>query len=547
MHASFKRQNKAMLAKLQKARKLVPYISDLSTPIIQLAPHRTDYLSLNSLTTGVHWTGTTGSGKTTAAANLALSYLRAGFGGVVLTTKPGEFDQWYHYAATTGRLNQLVRFSPDSGLKFNPLEYSIAAAKARGEGMITMNIVNLLMKVIEAAQRGSELKGQAPEQPFWRLAPKAMLENAIDVLYAAYGTLRLSQIVEFILTAPRDEVEFNDETFREKSFHMRTMHELVHEPVNRLDDHDLNIVLNYWRYDFGRLDERTRSNIVTSMTAQLQPILKNPLHSCLCTETTIVPDLSFTAGSIIVLDAPIKTHMDSGLVFQHIFKFLFQNCVEARDTKIYDRPVFLWGDEAQYWITPRDIEVQTTARSSRLCCVYLTQSYSNYYALIGGSNPRDATAAFLNCLNVKVALASTDHNTNQILSEIIGRRIQMRASHGHNSNQSVGQNKGYNYGISFQSGGNWSTSDQGGSSSGGSISHGYSEGDSIGESLSASWGHSTNFAQQMDFDVQPGEFSCLRTGEDNNWHADAVVIEGGRRFVSTGKHWLTTSIPMVFT
>lgn len=526
-------------------KQLVPYQASLSTPILQLSGHRKDFLSLNSLTTGVHITGSSGSGKTTIAAGLALAMLNAGYGGIVLSAKPGEYQLWQKYAHMTGRSDDLIRFAPNTLFRFNFLDYAIAASKARGEGMITMNIVSLLMKVVEAAQRGNEMRGQGAEQPFWRLAPQAMLDNAIAVIYAAYGTLRLSDIVNFILTVPRNDMEQGSEAFRDKSFHMKTMRKMVDDPTHKLSNHDVDMLMNYWKFDFGRLDEKTRSNIVQSMTAQLNPLLRGFMHDTFCTETTIVPDLTFTAGSIIVIDYPVKTLGDSGLLANHIMKFLFQQCVEARNTDIYDRPVMLWSDENHYFSTPYDIMFQTTARSARVATICLTQSYSNYYAVIGGTNPRDATAAYLNNFNVKIFLANTDNNTNMAAVDIIGKNLQLRNSFGQNAGGSSSTNTGTSKGVSFQTGSNWSRSAGGDMSVGGSNGHGFNDGESFGESLGNSWGQSTTRSEQMDYEIQAGELSALKTGADNGWHADALVIEGGRRFAASGRHYLATSFPMI--
>ena len=528
---------------LKDASKRVPYISNFNTPLMRYSSFRADSTNLDRFTRGVSFFGNSGSGKTTAAANLALTLCRMGAGGIVMVAKPGHYDEWAAYAEMTGRSNQLIRFSPDSGLRFNFLDYAVASSMARGQGMITSDIVTLLMKVCEAAQRGNELRGQAPEQPFWRLAPRQLLDHTIDALWAAYGTLRLTDIVNFILTVPCDEIELNDQTFRDRSFHLQTMQKAAISPTHRMSDHDFDVVMNYFRFDFGRLDARTRTNITATMTSQMAPLMKSMMHRVFSTDTTIVPDLTFTAGSIIVLDFPIK-YGEANLIAQSIFRFLFQQCVEARNTRLYDRPVFLWSDENHYFSTPYDMLFQTTARSAKCVTVTLSQSYTNYYATMGGSNPRDATAAYLNNFNTRFFLGNLCEATNQAAATMAGKSIHMRKSFSQTFNSSNSHTTGQNTGLSFQTGGNWSVSDSG-KSSGGSSGRGYSEGDSISDSLSESWGRSFSAQETMDFDIQPSEFSALRSGPDNGWRADALLIEGGRRFKASGKHYLTTSLPMV--
>jgi len=536
----FRRQPK------MKPDDFVPYIAEMDTPLLKLSPHRKDRFTLRDATAGVHITGGTGSGKTSGSgAALAQAYLKAGFGFLVLTAKPGEFEWFEKLAALTGRENSLVRFSANSGLKFNFLDYAIKADEAAGRGMVTSNIVNLIMRVTEAAQRGSELRGQGAEQPFWRLAPREMLDNAVDALYAAYGTIRLPELVQFILSVPKDEQEFISPSFHETSFHMQTIRKMVHDPVHPLSNADADAVLHYFRLNFGRLDERTRSNIVATMTSQLAPLLKGVLRDVFCTDTNIVPELSFTAGAIIVIDFPVKSYGDAGLLAQHIFKFLWQRSVESRNVNIYDRPVVLWGDEAQFFITPYDIQFQTTARSSRACTVYLTQSISNYFASIGGNNPRDAAHAFLNNFMTRIAHSNMDHNTNQAFADMIGRDIQLRRSSGQTNSGSSSVTHGENTGVSFSSGFGSTYSANGESSSFNSNS-GRSEGSSVSDALSRSWSDSRNVSENMDYVIQPGDFARLSSGPENRWRTDAIWFQTGRRFsASRGRNFLHLTFPIL--
>ena len=57
--------------------------------------------------------GGTGAGKTSGSGrHLALGYLRAGMGGLVLTAKSDERALWKSYCHEAGRLEDLIVFSP---------------------------------------------------------------------------------------------------------------------------------------------------------------------------------------------------------------------------------------------------------------------------------------------------------------------------------------------------------------------------------------------------------------------------------------------------
>lgn len=65
--------------------------------------------TLSHALTGVQVFGSTGSGKTSASIRaLATSYLKAGMGGLVLTAKTDELDNWMKLAEEAGRFDDLI-------------------------------------------------------------------------------------------------------------------------------------------------------------------------------------------------------------------------------------------------------------------------------------------------------------------------------------------------------------------------------------------------------------------------------------------------------
>jgi len=63
----------------------------LELPLFRFTKH--DWLSLRDAFEGIHIFGGLGSGKTSGSGQtIAHSFLRSGFGGLVLTAKPGETE-----------------------------------------------------------------------------------------------------------------------------------------------------------------------------------------------------------------------------------------------------------------------------------------------------------------------------------------------------------------------------------------------------------------------------------------------------------------------
>ena len=112
--------------------------------------------------------GGTGSGKSSGSGRtLALAYLRAGFGGLVLTAKTDERALWESYCRNAGRWRDLRIFSPTAKLRFNFLDYELNR-KGAGAGL-TDNLVALFSEILQIAERSGSSGGREDEG-YWRRA-----------------------------------------------------------------------------------------------------------------------------------------------------------------------------------------------------------------------------------------------------------------------------------------------------------------------------------------------------------------------------------------
>ena len=103
---------------------------------------------------GVQIWGSTGSGKSTGSlAAIVIAFLKAGFGGLFLTSKPEDRRTYEHYCRLTGRLGDLMVFGPDQPLRYNALDAELRRRDA-GAGL-TENIVTLLSTLLEVTERNS--------------------------------------------------------------------------------------------------------------------------------------------------------------------------------------------------------------------------------------------------------------------------------------------------------------------------------------------------------------------------------------------------------
>ena len=447
----------------------------LDSPLVWLTNN--DPWRVRDACEGTQIFGGTGSGKTSGSGQaIAKAFLTSGFGGLVCTAKPDDRELWERYAAETGRSDSVIVFSPHQDRwRFNFLDYELR--RPGGGAGQTENLVNLFMTVLEAVEGG---QGGGSNEQFWDRTLKQLLRNAIDLARMARNTVSLPLLYDIISTAPQSIKQSNSEAWQKRSTCFQCLTEADATEKDEWAQHDFDLTARFWLNEFPNLAPRTRSTIVTSFTSMADMFLRGTLRKLFCSTLTLLPELTH-GGAIIIVDLPIKEYHALGKVAQILVKYLWQRATERRDVATNPRPVFLWADEAQFFLTSHDQQFQTTARSSRACTVYLTQNLPNYIEALGGDTAAQNTAeSFLGNLQTKIFHANGDKTTNQYAADSIAKSWQQRSTSG---------------------------------TSGGV------QGMSVNRSQS----------EAFEYTVAPREFTMLRKGgAANNLEVDAIIFQGGR-------------------
>lgn len=413
---------------------------DLDTTLIKLHGETgTLNWTVRDAVEGIQIFGGIGSGKTSGSGRmLALKFLNAGFGGLVLTVKPDEKEAWQNYARQTGREADLIILEPNGGHYFNFLEYESA-----GESGLTDNIVQVLKTVIRASEQQSG-KG---DDPFWETALDMLIFNVIDLCKLAYGKVSVQTMFDIVQTLPRaDQIDTKDgkQTAFQKAFTLArdnvtrqidsweaslSAEELEqvqagnYEEIlcNKIADaRTLKFIDQFFLESFMNLSEKTRSIIDFSFSGFLFRLLRDPVYSLFCNNPSTFTPEDCLNGKIIILNLPVKLFHKIGRDSQIMFKYIWQRTMERRDIKVNGRPVFLWADEAQNFLHEHDAEYQATARSSRISTVYISQNLPNYLANMGGAKSDFRVKSFLGTLATKIFHANADMETNRYASDLIG-------------------------------------------------------------------------------------------------------------------------------
>lgn len=439
--------------------------------------------------------GASGSGKTSGSGQtIGRSFLAAGMGGLVLTAKPEEADQWRTWCADAGRSEDLIIFSPQTGGCFNFLDYE---QRRPGVGAgLTQNIAQLFVSMAEVGQ-GGDSKGSSESARFFRNAMLQLLRNSIDLVAMTQGTLNFEDLHRLIISAPTSKDDMRDADWRDSSFCWQCLLQAEAAEMTPQRRQDYKTTSNFWTTEWPGRDAKLRGDILGTLTTMADSFMVNPFHTLFCTKTNTIPEHTFI-GKIIVVDLPVKEYDVVGQYAQALWKACWQRAVERRDITRFPNPVFLWADEAHFFVNSNDTKFQSTARSKRACTVYLTQSINSYLEELGGPSSRPAMLSLLGNLGTKIFHANGDYETNNYAADTIGKNVQWR------SNSSVSNDQ-----QTFSSN----------MMNGASGSHGGSE--------------------QVDYQVPPIAFTTLpKGGPHYDFQVGAYVFQGGRIFKASGANYV---------
>lgn len=473
---------------------------NLDSPLLRLSP--VDVLTLGQAFQGILVLGATGCGKSTGSLySLAMAFLMAGFGGLVLAVKPDEAAIWRRYAAEAGRENDLIVVSPGGPFKLNAMKYE---CERPGPGAReTESLYRLLNCLSELGERG---QGGTQNESYWRNAQGQMLKHTIEVCKAAYGTVSIDTIHEIIRTAAQSPADLESDRWREQSFCLRSIL-LAEEKTLPLEQRkDFEYAASYFIGELPFMADRTRSSIVTGITGTTDIFMRGAIRELFCSDTTFIPEMTFMQGRIVLLSLDVKSWGATGRIAQALCKLIFQRAFERRDVRQYPRPCFIFADEGQEFVTSEDRTFQATARSARVASVLGSQSLPSLYAALGGGDAaRQEADALLSNFQTKVFHANADSITNEWASNMIAKSWQYRATVG-------------------------------------SSSPAPQEYRSLMHSLGPQ-GTNASVSEQLDFDVPPQTFTQLQMGGAPEFVSEAVVFRPGRSWNLTGKNHLRVLFP----
>lgn len=446
--------------------------------------------------------GQTGGGKSSTSGRLvAEAMIRNGWGGLVCAVKADEASTWVEYARRAGRLDDLLIIGP-SAHHFNPLDHQLK--RLGSGGGLCESVVDMFTSLMELADRGKGQGGRG-DNAYWLLACQQMIRNFTLLLILAQDKVSALDLYKAIISAPNSLEQVGSEQWRKDSFCFKLLKAADQRELATSQRSDLELAADYVLVQFAGLAEKTRSTIVSTFTSMADVLLRGVLRDTFGGESTITPEMC-GEGKIILVGLSVKEYGTAGVLANGIMKFAWQRAMEQRDVSApAARPVFLFCDEAQYMVTGTDSLFATTCRSSKVALVLLTQNLPILIAALGGGDKgRSEALALLGNLNTKVFHCNSDPETNEYAANLIGRTRQF-----------------FVQGGTSQQGSDWLAHTMG-----------------VGQPPQCS----ASVSEQLDYEVSPSRFACLRTGGvAHRGIVDSILFRSGKKFVASDKTWLAAT------
>ncbi len=448
--------------------------------------------TLTDALAGVLVTGSIGSGKSSGpGAMLRRAFLRrtpslpGGMGGMVFFAKNGEADEWVNVCQRLGRGEDVIRITPGGRYKFNFLDW-IAQWGGDDSNRGAIPTVALLEEIATAVDPQSAGAG-AGENAFFEGAHRTKLTNLVHVCQLAGLPVSLPLMRAVSSSGAQSVSQTKDPVWRATSECWQILREAEARTRNNpAAAKDYEECRKYFLADYPTLSDRTRGVIEIMFTNLVRPFLTRPLRPIFCEETNVWPEMCFD-GKILLIDIPVQEYHQTAKLAALAFKRCFQLAIMRRSGAPGSlRPCFLFADEAQNFISPKDTDYQAVARSAGGVTCLLTQQISSVREALGSEDKAENLTANLQTK----FFCQNSGETARYAAELIGERYTQIS------------------GISI--GGN-TPSDPDGPGGG---THG-----------------SVNRSEQKRAYIEPSAFQKLRRGGSaNGFIVDAVVFAGGKMF-----------------
>jgi type IV secretory pathway TraG/TraD family ATPase VirD4 len=446
-------------------------------------------ITLRDILASIGILGRSGSAKTSGSgATIMRALIAMPSGGLICGAKPEDLENTVKIFREAGREDDLLIFGPDTGLRFNPIDYEVQ------HGADTNDLVHFMMTVGESL-KGGDSKSTGEDGQFWHQQSSRCLYCDVEIIKQARGQVSAPAIQEFIATAAYSPAQIATPEWQAE-FHNQCLKQAFIREKTPIEQYNFDLASAYCLTEFPQMAEKTRSSILAHVNGILHVFNSGLARHLLSTTTNVIPDVMFNGKWLFVNTPPCQYH-ETGRFIACALKYATQRCILRRAAKPSDVPVIIWCDEAQEFVNSFDSHFLAQCRSHLGAMVHLTQSVHSYYAALPGQAGKHQANALLSNFGTKIFHALGDYESAEFAANLVGRSLQTFV------------------GASMSPASNL-----------------YDE--FTGRSQLV-----TSTSEHFEYILQPNRFmNGLRTGGSiNNLMCDAIVVRSGQPFAN-GNNWL---------
>jgi type IV secretory pathway TraG/TraD family ATPase VirD4 len=372
-----------------------------------------------------------GKGKSTLAKTPCLALLQDNWGGLVLTVKRSQLDEFRSLAQSAGREWDVIVIAPGAAV-FNPLEGEDNPSEAAA-------LVSELAEVLAGKTRSNE------NESFWSAQLNIILKNLFTLCAVEHGCFDFGLVAELFDGRANSLGELADPAWQQAS----ALAAALRTAKKRTEDINVRLAAEYFERAYPAHGDRLQGSLAATVSSVLDYLRRPPLRDLFTGKSTFTMADLLDGGRIGIVGLPVLESVD-GRMANALMQFCFCRAAVRQPRQSRHNPAFLLSDECQETVSRELMAKLAVLREYKVATILLTQNMAVLDEKIG-ETAREGLCANL---GTKIFGPQGHAATRQWASEQIGKRkvpVETRTtgsnfgekSRGHSKSASVGEQWDY--------------------------------------------------------------------------------------------------------